>query len=83
MSHPAGRAEKDIPLLINSDDDRAGGWGLGFDCPRLGECHANSRLQERSRDHEDDKQYEHDVNEGRHIDFGESCEAPIIMMKIG
>lgn len=43
--------------------------GQGFDGPRLGQVDVEPFRHHRRRDHEDDEQNQHDVDERRHVDF--------------
>jgi len=55
-------AEKDLLLVIDGDDHALFGdlfHGAGF-----GDVDFNTRLQHRRRDHEDDEQHQHHVNQG-------------------
>jgi hypothetical protein len=68
-------ADEHAVVLGHGDDELAAlvGNGLGLG---LGQSHVHAGLHDGRRDHEDDEQHQHDVDERRDVDFGKRSGFP-------
>ena len=63
------RVEENGAVLADRQDHVVRFGGQVFDGPRLGQVDVEPFRHHRRRDHEDNEQNQHDVDERRHVDF--------------